>query len=326
MTRERGEAAGPARHELLDLFPAHRDVLEVERVEPAVACDVAGRQDERGDAELVHAVDHVLGLGEAVAEIAPHLHLHTGGRDGVVPHLEPVGRERVAEVVDGMLSAPSSRNRFSLGDTSIPVQASSAPGGTISAAMRTPNRSFSRVSTAAANASWSVGTAPADDRDDQLVATVDAHGAHEPVGLHAVDRHRQVADRLGPHVHTAQLHHVVAAPGEGSHAPQPAPARALLARVEVREVHDVVPELRAPGLVELGDADRPELAVGEGLARVRVDDLHDEGILEDVQPVVRRALDRHPLHLVEAVGVGVVHAELRFQSIGGRRCSAARGS
>ena len=55
--------------------------------------------------------------------------------------------------------------------------------------------------------------------------------------------------------------------------------------------------------------ERPELAVGQRLAGVGIDDLHDEGVLEDVQAIVRRALDRDPLHLVEAVGVVVLDAE-----------------
>ncbi len=72
--RERDEATGPAPHELLRLLPAVGDVLLVERVERAVVADVAGGQQQRVDAELVHALDHHLGLTEAVFGIAPDLH------------------------------------------------------------------------------------------------------------------------------------------------------------------------------------------------------------------------------------------------------------
>src|SRR5581483_4508296 len=87
--------------------------------------------------------------------------------------------------------------------------------------------------------------AVAHDRDDELVAVVLAHGAHEVVVERARDRACAVADGLGPHVDAAQLDHVVAAAGERAHPSEPAPARALAGRVEVRQVHDVVPELGA---------------------------------------------------------------------------------
>ena len=59
----------------------------------------------------------------------------------------------------------------------------------------------------------------------------------------------------------------------------------------------------------------PELAVGQRLAGLGIDDLHDERVLEDVQPVVRRALHRHPLHLVEAVRVEALDAERRLEQL-----------
>ena len=144
---------------------------------------------------------------------------------------------------------------------------------------------------------------------DHLVAVPLAQRAHEVVALERGIGQRDLADRLGPDVHAAQLHHVVGAARERPHPPQPAPARALLARVQDREVLDVVAELRAAGLVDLGDAQAAGLAVGHARARLRVDDLHDERVLEDVQPLARGTLDRDPLHLVEAVRLVVGHAE-----------------
>ena len=79
--------------------------------------------------------------------------------------------------------------------------------------------------------------------------------------------------------------------------------------IQVRQVHDVVAELRTTGLVDLGDAQRTRLPVGETLAGVRVDDLDHKGVLEHVQPIVGRALDGHRLHLVEAIGGKVLHTK-----------------
>ena len=60
---------------------------------------------------------------------------------------------------------------------------------------------------------------------------------------------------------------------------------------------------------------RALLAVGQRLAGLGVDDLHDERVLEDVQAVVRRALDRHPLHLVEPVRLEALDAERRLEQL-----------
>ena len=133
--------------------------------------------------------------------------------------------------------------------------------------------------------------------------------ADEVVALDPFHGHGDVAHGLGPDVDAAELDHVVAAPRERADAAQPAAALALAARVQVREVHDVVAELRAAGLVQLGDAQRAELAVGQRLARLGVDDLQDVRVLEDVEAVVHLALDRGPLHLVEAVRLVRRHAE-----------------
>ena len=65
---------------------------------------------------------------------------------------------------------------------------------------------------------------------------------------------------------------------------------------------------------------------GSELAGLRVDDLHDERVLEDVQPVVGGALDRDPLHLVEAVRLEALDAERRLEERRGRRCWGAPGS
>src|SRR5215207_8682808 len=153
------------------------------------------------------------------------------------------------------------------------------------------------------------------DRDDELVAVLDADGPHEPVGGDAGNGERDLADGFRPHVHAAQLHHVVAAALERAHAAQPASARAPLARVQVREVHDVVPELWAPGLVQLRDADRARLAVGQRVTRLGIDDLHDERVLEDVESVVDGAFDRDPLDLVEAVRVEALGTERRLEPL-----------
>ena len=79
--------------------------------------------------------------------------------------------------------------------------------------------------------------------------------------------------------------------------------------MQVGQVHDVVPELRAACLVELGHDEGAELAVGEGLAGIDVDDLDDERVLLDVQALASGALGRDPLHFVEAVGLVVRGAE-----------------
>ncbi len=72
--RERGESSGPLVDEPLDLLPARRDVLEVVRVERAVAADVAGGENDGRDPELVEAVDERARLGEAVVGVAAHRH------------------------------------------------------------------------------------------------------------------------------------------------------------------------------------------------------------------------------------------------------------
>ena len=59
----------------------------------------------------------------------------------------------------------------------------------------------------------------------------------------------------------------------------------------------------------------PSSPSGSGSPGLGVDDLHDERVLEDVQPVVRRALHRHPLHLVEAVRVEALDAERRLEQL-----------
>src|SRR4029453_2120512 len=158
-----------------------------------------------------------------------------------------------------------------------------------------------------------VRVAVAGHRDDELVVVLHADGPHEPVGSDAGDGERDLTDGFGPHVHTPELHHVVAATRELAHPPQPTPARAPLARVQIGEVHDVVSELRASGLVELRDADRAGLTVRNFLARLGIDDLHDERVLEDVEPIVGRTLDRHPLHLVEPVRAEALGSERRLE-------------
>jgi hypothetical protein len=66
---QRNEAAGEAADELFGFFPAGRDLVEAVR---AVGIfQVAGRHEERRDAQLVHARHHRLGLGEAVVGVTP---------------------------------------------------------------------------------------------------------------------------------------------------------------------------------------------------------------------------------------------------------------
>ena len=101
----------------------------------------------RGDAELVHARRPTsLGLGEAVAGVAPHLHLRRRSPRSRRPTPRPVGRERVAQVVDdAVMRVPVIAEPLQLRATRRPrSSASSAPGATTSAAMRTPSRSLSR--------------------------------------------------------------------------------------------------------------------------------------------------------------------------------------
>ena len=161
----------------------------------------------RRDAELVHARRRTRsGSAKLSLGIAPHLHAATPvaamravphrGRSGVnaLQSVSTIGRCRVHR---------SSRNRFSLGDVSTSVHASSAPGATTSTAMRTPSRSLSRVSTAARERRRTLtGRRSLDDRHDQLVAVAVAHRAHEPVGLDAGDRRARSSPTASGHTLT----------------------------------------------------------------------------------------------------------------------------
>ena len=121
--RERGEAAGPAGGELLDLLPAGGDVLEVVRIERAVTPDVAGGEQHGGDAELVHAVDHDPRARRSCrrGRAAPS-RCDAGRLERAVPDREPVGRERRCRGCRRSAAGRqrSSRNRFSLGERPTP--------------------------------------------------------------------------------------------------------------------------------------------------------------------------------------------------------------
>ena len=75
-------------------------MLLVERIQRSVVADVTGGEQQRVDAELVHALDHDLGLTEAVFGIAPDLHRDIRSTERAVPHRLAIGREPVAQVVD----------------------------------------------------------------------------------------------------------------------------------------------------------------------------------------------------------------------------------
>ena len=263
----------------------------------------------------------VLGLGEAVVGVAPHLHLRRRSPRCAPSHTaRAVGRERVAQGSrrSAVAASPLIAEPLQLGRRVRPRSARRArraprPRRVIAHAEPVLEPRLDRVARARRT---STASPVAHDRDDQLVAVAVAHGAHEPVGR----RRRRPSSAISPtasgHTLTPRSFTMLSPrPANGAILPQPAPARALLARVQVRQVHDVVPELRAAGLVELGDADRAQLAVGQRLAGLGIDDLHDERVLEDVQAVVRRALDRHPLHLVEAVRVEALDAERRLEQL-----------
>ena len=123
--RERGEPAGPARDELLDLVPAvaTRCSKSYGSRVPCRPVSPVGSSTVAMPSSSIRATN-VAGLGEAVAVVAPHLHLrrrstrcapsHSARRSGVNA-LHKVSTIAVTRY-------RSSRNRFSFGDTSTSVQ------------------------------------------------------------------------------------------------------------------------------------------------------------------------------------------------------------
>ena len=79
---ERGETAGVRGGEVAHVVESRGHRREVER---RMVLRITGDDEQRVDAELVHARDHRLGLGKAVVGIASHLHRHTLPCDRGVP-------------------------------------------------------------------------------------------------------------------------------------------------------------------------------------------------------------------------------------------------
>ncbi len=96
----------------------------------------------------------------------------------------------------------------------------------------------------------------------------------------------------------------------------PAAAGALLDLVGGGDVLDVVADLVGAGLVQAGHHDVAAVPRREHLPGLEVDHVHEEGVLEDVQPLLRLALGRDVLHLVEGVGVVGRDAELLLHRAG----------
>ena len=93
-------------------------------------------------------------------------------------------------------------------------------------------------------------------------------------------------------VHAADDEHVVAAAGDALHARKRTAACAL-AGDDPRDVPRPVADDRDALLGERREHDLAVLAVGHGLERLGVDDLDQEVVLEDVEPVLVHALGGH---------------------------------
>ena len=111
------------------------------------------------------------------------------------------------------------------------------------------------------------------------------------VGLHALDLQQHRLDLRGEDVDAADDQHVVGAAGDLLHADQRAAAGAR-SRGAGGDVARAVADDRQRLLGERREDQLAPLPVGQRLAGLRVDDLGEEVVLEDVQAALVRALLR----------------------------------
>src|SRR5580704_10538040 len=103
---------------------------------------------------------------------------------------------------------------------------------------------------------------------DQLVAVAAADCSDKVISRRTIDCCGNCAYGFGPYVDASQLYHCVGPSSEVRDPPQGASAFTCTRRIHVGEVMGVKAKMTVSRLVEGGDDDLPELAVGQQLSRI----------------------------------------------------------